>query len=114
MTLTLSTTREATATEVDDLVFGTGALSFSWWNGAHKTEHGYRFSYDDPDDAEGTFRGQKWVSNQAILDAAGRYLSEGHGGEDAREAAGESIGYLDAVAADAVLQRAVLGSEIYG
>ena len=112
--LTLSTTRPATAQEVEDLVFGTGALTWPWWNGAHQTEHGFRFYYDDPDKGEGTFTGNKWVSNQQILNAAAAYLADGRGGEDAREALSDSIGYLDAEAADCVLQRAVLGKEIYG
>ena len=56
----------------------------------------------------------KGVTQEQILEAAGEYLGEGNGGEDAREAIAEDIGYLDAVHADCILQRAVLGRELFG
>lgn len=112
--LTLKTERVATAQEVEDLVFGTGGLSWPWWYGAKQTTQGYRFFYDRPDHDEGTFKGNRWVSNQKILDAAARFLAEGRGGEDAREMMSESIGYADAAAADVILQYAVLGEIVYG
>lgn len=112
--LTLKTQREATAQEVEDLVWGAGALSLPWWHGAHKTPQGFRFFYDRPEDDEGTFKGNRWVSNQAILDAASRFIAEGRGGEDVTDAIAESIGYFDAEAADVILQYAVLGELVYG
>ncbi|AYB70196.1 hypothetical protein SEA_ONEIAGILLIAN_86 [Microbacterium phage OneinaGillian] len=112
--LKLKTERKATTEEVDDLVFGTGALSLPWWHSAHRTPQGYRFRFDHPDHEEGTFKGNRWVSNQQILNAAGRFLAEGRGGDDAREMMSDSIGYADAVAADVILQYAVLGEIVYG
>lgn len=112
--LTLTTTREATAQEIENLVWGTGALSYPWWHGAHKTKHGYRFYFDDPNEEEGTFTGNVWRSNQAILNAASRFIAEGRGGEDVADAISEDIGYFDATAADTILQYAVMGGAIYG
>lgn len=112
--LTLKTRRPATAEEVENLVWGTGALAHSWWYGAKKTPKGFRFFYDDPSDEEGTFKGNAWRSNQQILDAAARFLAEGRGGEDAKDMIAESIGYADAEAADVILQYAVLGELVYG
>ena len=112
--LVLKTRRAATADEVESLVWGTGGLSYSWWHGAHKTPKGFWFRFDDPSDDEGTFKGNRSVSNQQILDAAARFLAEGRGGEDAKDKITESIGYADAIDADVILQYAVLGSIVYG
>lgn len=108
------TTREATLDEVRDLIFGTGALSWSWWGGVVDNKDGtFDFIYEDPDSEEGTRR-RRLVTERQILEAAGQYLSEGRGGEDARDAISDGLGYLDAMHADCILQRAVLGSEVYG
>lgn len=111
--LILKTQRPATAEEVENLVWGTGALALPWWHGAHKTPRGFRFFYDRPEDDEGTFTGNRWVSNQQILNAAGRFLAEGRG-QDAGDMMSESIGYADASDADVILQYAVLGEIVYG
>lgn len=111
--LILKTQRVADAQEVEDLVWGTGALTLPWWHGAHKTPQGFRFYYDRPEDEEGTFKGNRWVSNQAILDAAARFLAEGRGSA-AADMMAESIGYADAEDADVILQYAVLGEIVYG
>lgn len=113
--LTITTTRKATLEEVKDLIWGTGALSCPWWHSVETLDHNvFDFRYDDPDEEEGTFTGKRQVTAEQILAAASQFLAEGRGGEDAREALSDSIGYLDASAADCVLQRAVLGREIYG
>lgn len=112
--LILKTQREATVQEVVDLIYGTGALQYPWWHSVEDVEGGFHFRFDDPEHDEGTFKGRKMVTYQQILDAAAEFLAEGRGGEDAAEAISDSIGYLDATAADDVLQRAVLGKSIYG
>ena len=114
MTLTLTTTREATVDELEDLIYGTGALTWSWWGGARHTPAGYEFHHDADGDVDGACTGRTWRSHRQILRAAGRFLSEGRGGEDASEAISESLGYLDAADADVVLQYAVFGEVVFG
>lgn len=118
LSLTLTTSRPGTAQEIDDLINGTGAMSWSWWgNWKMKTVDGvdgWEFTHDGVDSDEGALDVKTWVSNQQILDAAGRFLAEGRGGEDAGEMVRDSIGYADAVNADVILQYAVLGEIVFG
>ena len=116
-TLTLNITREVEPKEVEDIVTGTGALTWSWWGEVRAEQRddvsGYKFQHDRDVDPEGTMRGLTWVSEQQIVDAAGEFLRK-YEGEDAKDARDESLGYLDAVAADSVLQIAVFGKVVYG
>ncbi|QUE25629.1 hypothetical protein SEA_SADLAD_83 [Microbacterium phage SadLad] len=115
--LTLTTSRPATAKEVEDLITGTGAMVYNWWSDWRpKTRNrvdGWLFNHDGPDSEEGAGDVETWVSNQQILDAAGRFLAEGRGG-DASDMLKESIGYADASDADVILQYAVLGEAVFG
>lgn len=113
--LKITITRTVKREELENLIFGTGALTLPWWHSVQNRGYGtYDFRFDDPEGEEGTFTGQRLVTDDQIVAAASAYLSEGRGGEDAREAISEDLGYLDANAADCILQRAVLGSEVYG
>lgn len=119
LTLRVPTTRKVKDGEVGGLIYGTGALAWaSWWGPVEaKTVDGvagYTFTHDGEDSDEGSFDQETWVSEQAIVDAAGRFLGEGRGGEDARDMLTDSLGYADAVAADTILQYAVLGEAIFG
>ena len=109
--LKLNISRTVEATELDDLIFGTGALGFPWWDGAHKTDGGYRFTHTAKDGAEGTFTGNTWRSNQQIVTAAARFFGEGRGPKDAMF---EDLGYLDAAEADTVLQYAIFREAVFG
>lgn len=116
--LKLSTTRKATAKEVEDLVTGTGAMTYNWWSGWAQKQvdgvDGWEFEHDNGDSEEGAGDVTTWVSDQQILDAAGRFIQEGRLIYDVDDVMTESIGYLDASDADVVLQYAVLGEIIFG
>lgn len=117
MNLELKVTRERKATidEVKDLIWGTGVLTWPWWGGV--TDNGdatFTFRHDGKESSDGALDCTTTISARDILDAAGKQLARGIGGEDAREAIEENIGYLDAEAADVVLQHAILGSIIFG
>ena len=113
--LKITSTRKATLEEVKSLIWGTGALSWPWWGGVEYIDHGvFDFQHDGEESDEGAHDKRTLVTAEQILEAAGEYLGEGNGGEDAREAIAEDIGYLDAVHADCILQRAVLGRELFG
>ncbi|QKO02839.1 hypothetical protein SEA_FREGLEY_89 [Microbacterium phage Fregley] len=117
--LKLKTERVATAQEVDDLINGTGAMSWSWWSGWEKKTvdgvEGWEFEHDNEDtEVEGSGDVTTWVSNQQIIDAAGRFIAEGRLQYDVKDVMTESIGFLDASDADVVLQYAVLGEAVFG
>lgn len=116
--LILKTERAASAEEVEDLITGTGALSYDWWTGAERVEQdgvaGWEFTHDDGDSDEGAGDVLTWVSDQQILDAAGRFLAEGRLQYNVTDVMIDSIGYLDAPDADLVLQYAVFGRGIFG
>ncbi|QNJ55581.1 hypothetical protein SEA_PHINKY_90 [Microbacterium phage Phinky] len=119
VTLRVPTSRPIGDDEIASLIFGTGAITYGWWGRVVEEERdgvdGYLFRHateDSPDD--GSTPGRTWVSEQQIADAAGRFLGEGRGGEDAREMLTDSLGYADATAADTILQYAVLGRGIFG
>lgn len=116
--LTLRTQRTATAEEVDDMINGTGALTWSWWTDATREARngvdGWLFVHDDEGSGEGAGDCKTWVSDQQIVDAAARYIAEGRLQEDVADVMTESIGYLDAVGADQVLQYAVHNRGIFG
>lgn len=118
-TMTTTTTREVTDEEVLGMIQGTGALGWEWWRSV-KTEKrdgvaGYLFRVDDPGNTPKVLA--KWVSTQDIATAAGEHLSsmaeDGALCGDHLDALNEDLGYLDAIDADNVLQRAVLGAVFY-
>lgn len=115
--LTLRTLRKATPEEVEDLVTGTGAMTWSWWSdwGEKSVDgvDGWEFKHDNGESAEGAGDITTWVSNQQILDAAGQFIAEGRLVHDVADVMTESIGFLDAADADVVLQYAVLGKAIF-
>lgn len=111
--LTMTITRPVDPQEVHDLIWGTGALNWGWWGDAVAEERdgvaGYLFTHDGPDSEEGALDVHTWVSEQQIVDSASWFIANGFVGENAQDAALEGLGYLDAIEADNVLQRAVLG-----
>lgn len=112
--LKITSTRKATLEEVKSLIWGTGALSWPWWGGVEYVGNGvFDFRHCDEESDEGAHDKRTLVSAERILEAAGEYLSEGNGGGDARDAIAEDIGYLDAAHADCILQRVVLGREVF-
>lgn len=116
--LVLKTQRAATAEEVESLITGTGAMTYSWWSGWEKKTvdgvDGWEFDHDNGDSEEGAGDVTTWVSDQQILDAVGRFIAEGRLVYDVKDVMTESIGYLDASDADLVLQYAVLGESVFG
>lgn len=134
MTLMMAITREVKPQEIVDLVWGTGALSWEWWDGAaHQRYSTSRkkwlsvageepldgdavvFTIDDPEEPEGSGKTlRKRVTMQQIADAASWALGAGYGQEDAKDMMTDSLGYADASMADLILQKAVFGEVIYG
>lgn len=118
MKLEVKFSREVSEGEVADMVTGTGALTMPWWGSARTSGRdgvtGYLLEHDTADGLEGTFAGSTWLSPQKIVEAAGKYLTQAHGDSDAIEAMTSSLGYLDASAADWVLQHAVFGEILFG
>lgn len=110
--------RPATVEEVESLLWGSGSLSWPWWQGCDAELRdgvaGWLFTHDTEDEPEGTFTGRTWVSHQQILDAVGRFIREGRLTEDSKDILTESIGYFDAEAGDVVLQYAVFGKGVFG
>lgn len=144
MTLKLTIEREVEPTEVAGLVWGSGALSWEWWDSAtllrpvlnaggtevidytvitdplENIIDGDRvlFVVDDPEEGEGSGKVLKRnVSLATIVNAAGRAI-RGDGAhiddESSRDMAQEDLGYADAIAGDAVLQLAVFSEIVYG
>lgn len=116
--LVLKTQRAATAEEVESLITGTGAMTYSWWTDWDEETrdgvHGWLFRHDNGDSEEGAGDVKTWVSDQQILDAAARFIAEGRLVYDVKDVMTDSIGYLDSSDADLVLQYAVLGEAVFG
>lgn len=117
--ITWTTKRTVTREEIESLVHGTGVTSMEWWRDFERVDlplgHGwkviaYRKGYDD-----GTLS-RYTITDQEIANAFGQALSEGYlsDSSDVRDAQMEDLGYLDAMAADVVLQIAVYGEVVYG
>jgi hypothetical protein len=127
-TLTIPFTRSVTDSELHDLIFGTGALSWSWWVGAKYTTKdaspegewvSLTFTHWDPNEGnrEGSDITSTRVSPQQIVDAVAECytLIESVDPQAAQEILNPGdLGVLDAQAADAVLQTAVFGEVVYG
>ncbi|MDF2915852.1 MAG: hypothetical protein K0S70_69 [Microbacterium sp.] len=120
--LTLAVTRPVDRQEVEDLITGTGVLSYSWWLNVEDapdamggTGDAFLFTHWEPDTEGGSV--QTTVTAQQIVDAAARVI-KGDGAKvdaaSARDMANDTLGYADSIAADAVLQLAVFGRVIYG
>lgn len=119
MNLEVKLTREVKPDEIDSMIFGTGALGYGWWGSVTKRDDGmYVFTHDDGNSDEGAHDKQTVVSPAGIVGAAGIWLAEqvenGGMNGDIRDAIDDDLGYLDAYAADCVLQQAVLKSIVFG
>lgn len=138
--LALQTSRTVRPTEIVDLVFGTGALTWAWWLDAHivtrrKDNTGQSIDvhtlvecesiaeWYNPEttlvqlqhfsaDDEDRFV-TSWISFPQLVLAAAKVLSE-WGNGDAQDMKTESLGYADAVLGDSILQHAVFGEPVYG
>ena len=106
--------RTITTEEINDLVFGTGSLSWEWWRDADVHENGsVTLTAENPEEGPETIT--KTITKSAIKKAAEKALTDGQvSTEDAEEVKTESLGYLDANAGDIVLQLAFFGEIIYG
>lgn len=116
VTLTYTTKRKVDPQEVADLITGTGALIFPWWLEAKRDSEDWILTHWNEDTGDGReetrLTAEKVVSAlESALD--GEYLSP-EGDSDVLSALTDSIGYLDAVGADIVLQIAVYGSVVFG
>lgn len=119
MKLEVKLTREVSVDEVRGLIWGTGALGYPWWGGVTDGGDGtFEFTHDGPDSEEGALDKRTATSAAAIAGAAGVWLSEqvSKGGlnGDIQDAITEDLGYLDAAAADSVLQVAVMKEVVFG
>jgi hypothetical protein len=111
--------RPATAEEVQSLIEGTGAMTYSWWTDWNRKQvdgvDGWEFRHDNENtETEGAGDVVTWRSDQQILDAAARFIREGRLVFDVKDVMTESLGYLDSADADVVLQYAVLGEIVFG
>ena len=136
--LTLNVSREVEPKEITYMVFGTGALSWSWWGKVARhvlvsegedgddDEYGEVDDYGDLDVAEPTDRlsiiswdgetesGRKTTTvtfkqiAAAVNDAVARELVD-----PASDGVKEDLGLFDAIEADIVLQVAVFGEVVY-
>jgi len=118
MNLEVKITREVQIEEVNDLIWGTGALSWSWWGDVSQEGSIYVFTHDGPNSKEGAHDQRTTVSAAGIVGAASLWLSEramaGGLNGDIRDAITDNLGYLDAADADSILQRAVLKDVVFG
>jgi hypothetical protein len=134
MTLTMTIEREVKPEEIVNLVWGTGALSYSWWRGASLQRYSetrrrwlpvtnadeaqegdaFVFTVDDPEEDEGSGRTKKIRRTmRQIIQAAAEEIKAKRVYDS--DAIGEDLGYCDAPQADCVLQRACFGGDpIYG
>lgn len=114
--LVVTKTRQVTSEEIRGLIFGTGALTWDWWRDVTiipsimgGTLYNFTHHRKDSDSSIKTL-----LTEQMIVDAASRWLSEYGDTSDAEDAIETDLGYLDASAADCVLQYAVFGSLVFG
>lgn len=134
MTMTLTLTREVKPEEIDDLVFGCGALGMSWWHGAEVGRYDHslgitawvsRGREDSRIYEDDLIRLWHWPAGQEegrektelalykiieAVESSKKYLDE----DVLKQMWEEELGYADAIAADIVLQMAVFGELIYG
>lgn len=138
--MSLPTSRTVTPKEIVDLVFGTGALTWSWWRNAHivtihedttepnvvarTAEENERINeWYDPETTRVQLRhfsaesedqlATSRISFPQLVRAAAEVLEDREGG-DVDDMKTDSLGYADAVLGDSILQRAVFGETIYG
>lgn len=138
--MSLPTSRTVTPKEIVDLVFGTGALTWSWWRNAHivtihedttepnvvtrTAEENERIDeWYDPETTRVQLRHfsaenedqlvTSRISFPQLVRAAAEVLEDREGG-DVDDMRTDSLGYADAVLGDSILQRAVFGETIYG
>lgn len=112
-TLSVTINREVGDEEINDLIFGTGVLGHPWWVSAVVIGDSWRITHEDPED-EGAV--QTLLTAEQICTAFSECIQNEYvdpGCSDTKEAIGESLGFLDANAADVVLQWAVFGEIIY-
>lgn len=117
LTLSLPFTREVEEQEIEDMIFGTGMLTWSWWRRDPEKQirdgqTGYLMRFECPDESG---KNATFIPLQRIVDAAAKYLSTRSPLDgDETSARDEGLGYFDAVGADSVMQIAVFGEAIYG
>ncbi|QXN74006.1 hypothetical protein SEA_BLAB_80 [Microbacterium phage Blab] len=116
LTLSVSLTREIDPQEIEDMIFGTGMLTWSWWRRTPEKQiregaTGYLMRFVCPDDSG---KNATFIPLQRIVDAAAKYLSTRSPLDgDETSARDDSLGYFDALGADNVMQIAVFGEVIY-
>lgn len=117
MRLEVKAGRDVDLDEVKGMIWGTGALTWSWWGKVTDNGDGsFTFRHDGPDSSgEGVHDKLTVVTAEAIVVAASVWLSEmvrlGYGDiGDIRDAITDDLGYLDAGEADCVLQIAVFAT----
>lgn len=105
--LEITTTRDVTHEEIESMIFGTGALVWEWWRDV-TPEGDAAWRVRSEQNPAGTV-----VRDDVIAYQAGKWLSTQTRTGDIRDAINEDLGYLDASAADCVLQLAAFGEIIY-
>ena len=107
----ITTEITATAEEIHDLIVGSGALSYPWWEDAtpSKDETGWDFTISNYDQTPYTTS----RSFEQIMAAVGSYIS---GGERCcvKSIVKEGVGGACAADADVIMQLTVFDEIIYG
>lgn len=123
--LRMEITRDVQVSEVEDLIGGTGMLSYPWWievDDVHDIQGrliGYTITHWQNGDEGQRPPVSTTLTLQQIVTAASRILAglvkDAHiDSESAHDMARSELGYADAAAADTVIQVAVYGKVIYG
>lgn len=116
LTLSVPLTREVDPQEIEDMIFGTGMLTWSWWRREPEKQirdgvTGYLMRFECPDDSG---KNATFIPLQRIVDAAAKHLTASVPlDSDETSARDESLGYFDAIGADNVMQIAVFGEVFY-
>lgn len=116
-TITMTVSRDVTGDEVNDMIFGTGVLASEWWVNATRLPDGdsWRFTCYDGEHEDGTTI-TKVITTDEIAAAFTEALTYEHvdpASSDTKEAFEDSLGALDALAADVILQYAMYGEIVY-
>jgi len=122
-TLTLTITREVQVSEVEDMLAGTGMLSYPWWMNVEDVKDaagrlaGFKIKHWNPEFEDDDEALTTTVTLQQVVDAAARVI-RGDGAKiddtSAHDMAQDTLGYADANAADVTFQLAVYGKVVYG
>ena len=121
--LHLTISRPVDPQEVENLIFGTGMLTYSWWLNVGDVREdgaliGFSIHHWDRVDGSDAHTVTTVLLFQQIVDAVALVMAgeakHAHITDEAMRSMTEDLGLADAEAADTVLQVAVYGEAVYG